>query len=506
MRVDLLSGKGYYIGTDTTVLNDGETLSINPYATDPTNPLYTIDANTLGTINVNTGAFTAKPNAAGTCSDGTNSYTITDMDGLALRYGSADPGEWYAAVRLDDGSTTGRDDLLVRLDPVTGLVVPNAFGTGISCVSIHRPSGNTNLRDIDDLAFTPNGILYGIANANVVADTHIVVIDYSATASAGSTIDLGAIEYSPGTYLEDVEGFSIDKTGAAWAHTGSQITTHDTMWRIDLNSSPIVARAIGTYSAAGTLIPQAGSTGYNATYSYSDYEGLACYGAASAGKRNTLSSIGNYVWLDEDGDGYQDAGEAGIANVRVDLWSPGVDGVFGTGDDQNLKTTFTDIEGGYVFKELTAANYQVRIPATNFGTGAALEGMTQTTNPVNAGADFGNQTLAVHDRAALRGENLTADFGYNYVARRTRQQQHRHRRHRRPGLGPTRRRRQAGSRRDRACAGVTVDSWYDSDGDGDFDPLYHTNGTATTNATGNYVFDELPAGIYEVRVTGSTDS
>ena len=32
-----------------------------------------------------------------------------------------------------------------------------------------------------------------------------------------------------------------------------------------------------------------------------------------------LGAIGNYVWLDEDGDGDQDAGEAGIPNVKVEL-------------------------------------------------------------------------------------------------------------------------------------------------------------------------------------------
>ncbi len=53
-------------------------------------------------------------------------------------------------------------------------------------------------------------------------------------------------------------------------------------------------------------------------------------------------------------------------------------------------------------------------------------------------------------------------------------------------------------------SGVTVALWYDSDGDGVIDVLYPTNGTKTTNATGNYVFDELPAGIYEVRITAGT--
>ncbi len=49
-------------------------------------------------------------------------------------------------------------------------------------------------------------------------------------------------------------------------------------------------------------------------------------------------------------------------------------------------------------------------------------------------------------------------------------------------------------------AGVTVELWYDSNNDGVIDALYPTGGTTTTNATGNYIFDNLPAGIYEVRV------
>jgi peroxiredoxin len=37
-------------------------------------------------------------------------------------------------------------------------------------------------------------------------------------------------------------------------------------------------------------------------------------------------SIGNYVGLDEDGDGDQDAGEAGIPNVKVTLTGTAIDG------------------------------------------------------------------------------------------------------------------------------------------------------------------------------------
>ena len=118
-------------------------------------------------------------------------------------------------------------------------------------------------------------------------------------------------------------------------------------------------------------------------------------------------SIGNYVWLDENSDGYQDAGEAGIPNVRV--WLKDSAGT-------TIATTYTDAQGGYVFSNLTANNttYYVDVDETTLPGG---HDMYQTPF-ANQGADFGNQNQTA--RQWLPGhplpgqENLTADFGFNY--------------------------------------------------------------------------------------------
>ena len=69
-----------------------------------------------------------------------------------------------------------------------------------------------------------------------------------------------------------------------------------------------------------------------------------------------LGAIGNYVWLDEDGDGDQDAGEAGIPNVQVVLT--------GTYTPATLiLTTYTDANGGYLFADLPPGNRCGRIPS-----------------------------------------------------------------------------------------------------------------------------------------------
>ena len=65
--------------------------------------------------------------------------------------------------------------------------------------------------------------------------------------------------------------------------------------------------------------------------------------------------IGDFVWNDTNGNGCQDANEAGIDGVRVDLYTGcGISG-------SPIKTTTTTITGRYVFSNLCAGTYTVSI-------------------------------------------------------------------------------------------------------------------------------------------------
>src|SRR5258707_960703 len=76
-----------------------------------------------------------------------------------------------------------------------------------------------------------------------------------------------------------------------------------------------------------------------------------------------LAALGDYVWNDANGNGIQDAGEAGIVGATVKLIGAGVDGIFGTGDDATLGTTTTGAGGIYHFTGLTPGQYQVQFVA-----------------------------------------------------------------------------------------------------------------------------------------------
>lgn len=231
-----------------------------------------------------------------------------------------------------------------------------------------------------------------------------------------------------------------------------------------------------------------------------DYLGEATNGEVEDYLTTPAASIGNRVWLDENSDGYQDAGEPGIPNVQVNLYDA---------QGNLMATTYTDSDGRYLFPDLWPGTYYVDVldGTDNQAYTLPFVGMTQTPPSTLALADFGNQahTTAIPN-TSLTGypatvdqgeENLTADFGYNY-----------------PPAGDVNDGTGTGAIGDRVwsdadgdgaqdpgepgLAGVAVTLYYDPDGDGVYDTVY---ATTTTDATGSYIFDNLPPGAYTVEVT-----
>lgn len=202
-----------------------------------------------------------------------------------------------------------------------------------------------------------------------------------------------------------------------------------------------------------------------------------------------IAAIGNSVWLDEDGNGIQDAGEAGLPNITVQLWN--------STHTVMLDSTVTDANGAYIFKNIGVGTYQVDVLDSSLPTG-----LVQTT-VIGGSSDFTNKADPYTVTISASGENMSADFGYNYA----------------PSTD-TDNNTNTGAIGDRVwvddgdgvqepgepgLGGVTVTIYYDPDANGVFDTPYTVSGytpTRTTNADGSYSFDNLPAGAYVVAVTG----
>ena len=188
--------------------------------------------------------------------------------------------------------------------------------------------------------------------------------------------------------------------------------------------------------------------------------------------------------MDEDGDGRQDAGEAGIAGVTVELVENG----------SVVAVTTTNVAGEYVFPNVATGTYTVRVVAATLP--AALQ-----PNPTydEDGVATPNQSVVV---LAAGDEHLSADFGYNYVP---------------PGSSSNPPPGAPGAIGDRiwndadgdgaqdpgeaGIANVVVNLYSDPDGNGIFDTLVDS---VLTDPDGRYSFDDLPPGAYVVEVEATS--
>jgi SdrD B-like domain/Secretion system C-terminal sorting domain len=186
----------------------------------------------------------------------------------------------------------------------------------------------------------------------------------------------------------------------------------------------------------------------------------------------TKAALGNFVWLDTDGDGVQDATEKGVAGVTVTLY--GIDGT------TVLASTITDADGKYYFGNLMANSYRV-------GFSTIPSNLTFTQQ--NAAGDNQNNTNS--DAVPATATAITALTGViTLVAGETDLSVD-------AGLKPN----------NDASVGNLV--WNDLDGDGIQDTnepgvpgilvtLYDASnnviGTAVTDGNGNYLISKIPAG------------
>jgi uncharacterized repeat protein (TIGR01451 family) len=143
-----------------------------------------------------------------------------------------------------------------------------------------------------------------------------------------------------------------------------------------------------------------------------------------------VGSIGDYIWLDSDGDGTQDSEETGLEDVILYL----VDS-----DGDTIVTDTTDADGEYLFSHVRPGDYSVWVNASTLPQGASL---TTGNHPLSVSisegelfeeADFGYdvdmipveltsfQATAFADRVVLKWttQSETENLGFNLFRKET---------------------------------------------------------------------------------------
>ncbi|MEI7977312.1 MAG: SdrD B-like domain-containing protein [Bacteroidota bacterium] len=186
--------------------------------------------------------------------------------------------------------------------------------------------------------------------------------------------------------------------------------------------------SIGNYPVSGTTTQTAKINGNNDANSTTGLSGIAVLNpilggfdkdntTIDAGYRTNIGSLGNYVWLDSNGDGVQnESASNGVNGVIVNLLKDN-----GTGSFVQVATTTTANNGSgnlgyYNFPNLNSGNYKVEFPLTNNDFGLTTTNQTaQTDNNSDAAALTGLSGIVIINTASLIAldiNNPTIDAGY----------------------------------------------------------------------------------------------
>jgi hypothetical protein len=200
-----------------------------------------------------------------------------------------------------------------------------------------------------------------------------------------------------------------------------------------------------------------------------------------------FGSIGDFVWIDANGDGLQTAGEPGVNGVLVVLRQDDNGNGVIDATDAIVATQTTSGNGGYTFTNLAAGNYIVEIPQSNFAGVQPLASYSMTT----LGAPYTNSPTQVsYQKSLAAGEAvLNADFGFaqgligDYIWRDDTGNGE-------PNVGEP------------GISGVLVTLYNDVNMNGNYDVGIDTPRASTnTNRSGYFEVGSLPAGDYVVVVT-----
>jgi len=187
---------------------------IESIATDPINKIiYAMDGGTFGTIDRATGAFSSI-SALGLADGAIGSVLLNDVDGLS--YDPVNDILWASHRIPGEGPNT--NDLLFKIDPATGSIIPGEFAGGDDYAVVEEVFDSTFgdvVYDVDDIAYNPyTGILYAIQNQ----DGPGVITELN---QLDGSVERVIIDFPD----EDVEGLGITYLSELYGTTGNNGAT-----------------------------------------------------------------------------------------------------------------------------------------------------------------------------------------------------------------------------------------------------------------------------------------
>jgi hypothetical protein len=262
-----------------------------------------------------------------------NDSTTTTLTGLT-------PGI-YTILVTDSTGCTALDSLEVLPAPVPTVAAQvnspaNCIGGGGSATA--TPAGGTA-----PYTFTWSGLPDTTAGiTNKPAGTYTVTLSDANSCTATSSVTISQIP-SPSVSIIASTNVTCTILGSATAAATGGTSPYTYAWGAAGAGPTISNLAVGTYTVTAT-------------------DAGGCTGTASVTITLTPDggNLGDFVWFDNDQDGFQHPIETGVPNIAVALLQAGPDNLFGTADDITVANTTTDAAGKYQFACAAAGTYVIK--------------------------------------------------------------------------------------------------------------------------------------------------
>ncbi len=404
-------------------------------------------------VDIQLGGYSATP------PDGSPKLELT-ANAYVQNGGPIDPSTWYYYTTLN-GTLTGIGNYAGAVIDVTRFM--QAFQVGVGANGKNTQFGASGWFNVDVVSQPTSGVTL------TPTDRGDIDIDLGDCPPANSSVGDRVWNDVNGNGVQDagetgINGATVRLLDAYGALVATTTTSGDGnytfngliagTYTVQVVAASLPAGLTPSYDLDGTGTPNAATFSLAANTNRTDVD---------FGYKGT-ASIGDRVWLDTNGNGAQDAGEAGINGVTVQLLDSG---------HHVVATATTSGDGNYTFGNLEAGTYTVQIVASTLPPGVSpsydLDGIAtpnSATLTVNAGdnrtdVDFGyKNTGSVGDRVWLdTNGNGTQDAGETGIN------------------------------------GVTVQL---------LDASANVVATTTTSGDGNYTFNNLAAGTYTVKIVAAT--
>ena len=308
------------------------------------------DANEPGVAGVTVTLFDAAGAPVGTTTtDAFGNYLFAGLTPGVYSVGFTNIPAGFTLVSKDAGTNDASDS---DADPTTGRTPPTTLVAGENDMTwdagirATAPAGTAQLGNFVWYDANKNGVQD--AGEPGVGGVTATLYNAAGAAIATTTTDGSGFYIFPNLAAGDYSvGFSNLPVG--YVFTGADAGTNDAA---DSDVNPSNGRTIVTNLTAGES---------DMTWDAGIYPSASPAGTAS---------LGNKVWNDINGDGIQDAGEAGVGGVTVRLLDAA---------GNVVRTTITDEFGNYIFTGLDAGTYIVEF--ANLPVGFTFSASGQGGNP-----------------------------------------------------------------------------------------------------------------------------